>query len=223
MDYISLKEKLNELGDPNLEQFQKKIVCTKLKIYGVRTPDMRKLAREISKRDEFLSWPNYETYETALIIALAMAYSTKTLDEKLDFFFDFYKDCDSWAIVDSVAMTMKLKKVPFKEIKPKLLRFIKSKDTFVHRFAIVVLLNYYLDEPNLNTIFKLISDKEDYYIMMAEAWLLATAYTKCPSITYEYLKNAKLSMPLKKKTLQKIKDSYRISDENKQIIAAVLR
>ena len=222
MDYEQLKNLIVSYGDENKRLFDQKVLNTKLPNYGVKTLTLRKLAKMIAD-DDFSNYPYYDSYEEALTVALAMAYSKRDLDCKLDFFFEFYKRCDTWALVDSVVATLNLKKISFAEIKNKLARFLKSPDTFVHRFAVIVFLDHYLEYEYLSDVFDLISDSEDYYVMMAEAWLLATAYAKYPQITYDFLQKTKLNSNLRKNILRKIKDSYRVSAKNKEIIASVLR
>ena len=53
---------------------------------------------------------------------------------------------------------------------------------------------------------------------MAIAWLLSVCFIKYRANTLELLKSKKLSPFVQNKTISKIRESYRVSDEDKELV-----
>lgn len=103
---------------------------------------------------------------------------------------------------------------------------LKSKNDFVVRFAIILIMNYYLNEQDLSSVLALavIGAKDSYYIEMAIAWLFATSLAKQFDESLEFLKNNKsqLSVFIRRKTISKCNDSYRLTKQQKEIVKQTL-
>lgn len=81
-----------------------------------------------------------------------------------------------------------------------------------------MLLDHYVKEEYINEIFEVIDNikNEEYYVEMGIAWLVAEMYIKFPKQTMEYLKNCNLNKFTYNKALQKARESYRVSKEEKE-------
>ena len=99
-------------------------------------------------------------------------------------------------------------------------RYIKSKREYEIRFALVMYLDYFITDEYIELIFERVNKikSNDYYVEMAIAWLLSFAYIRQKEKTLEYLKNNKLDKFTQNKSIQKIFESYRVSDEEKKNI-----
>ena len=88
-----------------------------------------------------------------------------------------------------------------------------------------MLLDYYVKEEYLDKIFKIIDNitNEEYYVEMGIAWLVAEMYIKFPKQTMNYLKNNKLNKFTFNKSIQKTRESYRVSKEEKEILNKMKR
>ncbi|MBR5990582.1 MAG: DNA alkylation repair protein [Bacilli bacterium] len=117
-----------------------------------------------------------------------------------------------WAVTD--VLNQYLKKATFAEYFPFFEHFAKCKNTYEARFAYVGMLKHY-DSPDIEKIVPLLRYNEEYMIMMAEAWLLATVAIKHSDLVYGLLKNMDDEV-LKKKTISKMNESFRISKEDKE-------
>lgn len=213
-DFIKL---LKSKQDKKYKEFHQKLTFTKYEVIGIRVPILRRIASEILKSDyhKFLSEVGSYYYEEVFIEGLVIA-SLKE-DELFNYFDDYLKKIDNWAICDSFCASLKaVKKDPDKYFS-NFEKLIMSNDEFVVRVALVIFLNYYVDKKYLNKIFDLI-DKitlDKYYVNMASAWLLAELYIKYPNETEEYLKRTKVNNFVFNKTISKICDSYRVTKEMK--------
>ena len=83
------------------------------------------------------------------------------------------------------------------------------------------MLRHY-ESPEIERIVPYIRYNEEYMIMMAEAWLLATIAIKHSDFVYGLLKDMDDEV-LKKKTISKMVESYRISKEDKERFKALRR
>ncbi len=195
-------------------EFNKRIIFTSKKIYGLKSEQLRKKAKELSVNNDFLNIDRNFSYESEFIIANSMAYSKNSLETKLSFYKDFFKETDNWSIIDSTASTLKLKNEDYNNV----LNFVKenylSDYEFLSRFAYTLLFKF-ISEETINTIFSFINPNAKYYVLMVQAWLLATMYTKYPNIMYNYLIKLDSKSELFKMTIQKINDSYRVSKSDK--------
>ena len=103
--------------------------------------------------------------------------------------------------------------------------YIKSDREYEVRFAIVMYLNYYTKTKYLKKIFKQIEQvkNDEYYVKMAIAWFVAEAYANNMEDTLEYIKNSKLDNWTFNKAIQKIRESYRVSKEDKEMLNKMKR
>lgn len=95
-----------------------------------------------------------------------------------------------------------------------------NKEEFVSRVGLVMILNHFINQKNLDVIFdtlnKIQSDK--FYINMAEAWLLCEMYIKFPKETTLFIKKNNFNKFTQNKAISKIHDSYRVSKEEKELL-----
>ncbi len=193
----------------------------KEKVIGVRTPELRKLAKQLygtKKAEGFMQILPHEYYDEnnlhAFLIEQIKDYDT--LISKLDEFLPFV---DNWATCDMMRPKAFKKHLP--ELKEKCLEWIKSDDIYTVRFGIVMLMTHFLDsefDPLLLKVVSLIKcDK--YYISMAVAWYFATALAKQYDCTLPYIENRCLDSATHRRAIQKAKESYRLTTEQKEYLS----
>ena len=72
------------------------------------------------------------------------------------------------------------------------------------------------ETSHFKDLIKLFKDDDEYYVVMAEAWLISYLGIYSPSETLKYLSEKPLKYNIVSKAIQKICDSYRISDSYKE-------
>ena len=218
MESTLIKE-LKENKDSKYKEFNSKIISTKYPMIGVKTPILKNIAKEISKKDykTFLQNKNTDYYETVLIEGFVIS-NIKDIKEALTYFDKFIKKIDNWAICDMTVSSMKIVKKNKDIFKDKIKEYLNSKEEFTVRVGIILLLDYYLEEEYLDEVFSLIDNikREEYYINMAIAWLISIALIKYKDKTLKYLKVCNLDDFTYNKALQKARESTRISKEDKE-------
>lgn len=219
MQYYELLEKLKSESEEDFAAFQRKLIFTKQKILGVRTPVMRKIAKAYQGEiEELLSFPDeyYEVTFIKLCIVAALPYERFVL---------YVKDCvlrmDNWATCDCFkAKCIATHKAEFLSV----LESIFALDNmFAKRYVLVTLLTYYMDEQYLETVkaYILKTPTEEYYLHMAVAWLTAEVLVKYFEQGVAWLKERILFLKTHNKAIQKAIESYRLNKEQKEFLRSL--
>ena len=223
MNNEDIRSKLIELSDDKYKEFSTDLCPgVDIEVLGVRIPKIRKLAKEIVKDnpEEYLNNPQEKYLEELMLEALVIANLKIDLEKKKEYIINFVPKINSWAVCDSFCTDLKdANKNP--EFFWKIIsKYFKSKKEYEIRFAVVMLLDYYVKEEYIDKIFKVIDNikNEEYYVEMGIAWLVAEMYIKFPKQTMEYLKNCNLNKFTYNKALQKARESYRVSKEEKEVL-----
>lgn len=194
-------------------------------IIGVRTPALRSLAKELSKRediDKFLNDLPHKYFEENQLHAFILS-GMKDADKAFELTDKFLPYVDNWATCDQMSPKV------FKKHKDLLLEYtdkwIKSDLTYVKRFGIGMLMEHFLDEDfktsYLTKVSKIRSD--EYYVNMMIAWYFATALAKQYDATLPYIEKQKLAIWTHNKSIQKAVESYRITPEQKEYLKTLKR
>nr|WP_027871212.1 DNA alkylation repair protein [[Eubacterium] cellulosolvens] len=222
-----IRESLFALQDLKYRDFQVKLIpgMDKEKMIGVRTPDLRKLAGQLAKREEIVEFlqalPHRyfdENQLHAFIISAIKDY--ENCAEELERFLPYV---DNWATCDQLSPKI------FGKHKQELLisirKWIRSDHTYTVRFGIGMLMKYFLDEDFKTEYADLVASvrSEEYYVNMMIAWYFATALAKQYKAVLPYIREQKLEFRVHNKTIQKAVESYRISDEHKKELRALKR
>jgi len=125
---------------------------------------------------------------------------------------------DSWGVTDSCPQF--IKKPEAKVFIPYFKTFIASPHPFVRRFAYVFAMSFYRDD-NISAFISGVKNSPEYYVYMAEAWMLATFAITHFEEVYAYLEKEDISLELLRKTVSKCCDSFRITPEQKKRLKAL--
>ena len=217
---MTLHDKLIAMKDDEYQVFQTKLVpnIPPQTIIGVRTPDLRSLAKEVfasPERDAFLSDLPHAYYEENLVhfFVLSMIKDFNACICRVEAFLP-YVDC--WPVSDQATP------VSFRKNHEKLLPFIRkwiaSEHVYTARFGMRVLMNEFLNDDFKDEYLELVANKrgDDYYLKMMAAWYFATALAKQYDATIPYFEMRRLDEWVHKKAIQKAIESYRVSDEHKE-------
>jgi len=207
------------LQDIEYKQFHSKLMPTINPdvIIGVRTPELRKLAKQLAKStnvETFLQELPHRYYEENNLHGFLIE-SIMDFDACIVALNQFLPYVDNWATCDMMAP-----KVLKKDL-PKLYEWVKiwiaSGETYTVRFGVNILMKYFLDEAFLPEYPALVASirSEEYYVKMVVAWYFATALAKQYDVVLPYIKEHRLDIWTHNKTIQKAVESYRISPEQK--------
>ena len=219
---MTLYRRLAEVKDDAYREFQAKLVpnIPKETILGVRTPEMRKIAKEVfesAERDAFLNDLPHKYYEENLIhfFVLAMIRDFDECVRRVEAFLP-YVDC--WPASDQA--TPKSFRKNHEKLLPYIEKWIASDHVYTARLGLRVLMNEFLDADFKEEYLALAASKqgEDYYLKMMIAWFFATALAKRYDETVPYLEQHRLDEWVHKKAIQKAIESFRVSDAHKEYL-----
>jgi len=204
------------MGEEKYRDFSSALMPTveKERVIGIRIPVLRKYAKSLEDYEDFLKDLPHKYFEENNLHAFLIEREKdfEKCIEKLDLFLPYV---DNWATCDSMKPKA-LKKEPEKLL-IHIKRWLYSKDVYAVRYAINLLMSYYLDENFKDEYLYMIAGvkSDEYYINMMRAWYFATALAKQYEKTLPLLENKELDQWIHNKTIQKSIESLRISKEHK--------
>ena len=222
---MNITDKLFKLQDIKYRDFQAKLIpnIDINKVIGVRTPDLKKYAKELVKDNNYSSFLNdlpHKYFDENQLHAFIIS-EIKDFDKCIEYINSFLPYVDNWATCDQMSPKI-FKKYPNKLIS-NIKKWIKSKKTYTIRFGIGMLMQYFLDDNFKKEYLELISNiqSSEYYVNMMISWFFATALAKKYEDTIFYLENNKLDTWVHNKTIQKAIESYRITNEQKDYLRSL--
>ena len=219
---VDITAQLFALQDKAYADFQSKLLPTipREMVIGVRTPDLRKMAKQVCKTpaaQEFMqALPHRYFDENQLhVFILSEEKEFNTCIAELERFLPYV---DNWATCDQ--LSPKCFKKHTQELLPHICKWTKSKQTYTIRFGMGMLMRYYLDEAFRPEYLEWVASikSDEYYIRMMQAWFFATALAKQWDATLPYIEQHRLHPWTHNKSIQKAIESYRITDEQKEIL-----
>ena len=217
-----IQERLFALQDEKYREFQRSLIpgLSRENIIGIRMPAMRKLAKEFAKEPEaavFLKQLPHTYYDENILHALLIA-GMKDYDACMEALEAFLPYIDNWAVCDGLSPKVFEKhKAAFLQ---KIRLWIPSGHTYICRFGMGMLMRWFLDEDFQPEYLEMPAAvrSEEYYVNMMTAWLFATALAKQWDATIPYLEQKRLDPWTHNKTIQKARESYRITPEQKEYL-----
>lgn len=222
-----LLERLFEFQDLEYKAFHEKLIPTvdKETVIGIRTPVLRSFAKEIAGSEEatcFLQSLPHLYYEQNNLHGLLIE-GIKDYEKCVEELNRFLPYVDNWATCDMIRPKCFKKHLP--ELLERIKVWLKSEHIYTVRFAIEMLMTFYLDEAFMPEYLAWVSEirTEAYYLKMMIAWYFATALAKQYEVTIPYLEMQRLDQWTHNKTIQKAVESYRITKEQKAYLKTLKR
>lgn len=222
-----IKEQLSLLADPAYRDFSSSLLPGTDHILGVRLPALRKLAKKLAKENwaENLSLCTGDSFEEIMLQGFLIGYAKAPLHEILEQTAAFIPKIDNWSVCDSFCITMKAAKQYPEAFWDFLQPCLESSGEFIVRFAVVMLLDYFITGEYIDRIYPILDriKHQGYYVKMAVAWAVSMCYVQFPEKTMAYLRNNTLDDFTYNKSLQKITESLCVDSETKKTIRAMKR
>lgn len=211
---------LNELfkyADVEYKTFHKKLIpnVSEEKIIGVRIPQLRKIAKCLDN-DDF----GWDYYEEIMLHGFYIGYKKLDLAQRLKMLEEFIPKIDNWAVCDCVCSSLKFVKKNQAEFLDFLQKYMYSDKEYDVRFAVITLMDYYLDDEYIDYTLNYLKNirSEYYYVNMGSAWAFCTAFSEYKDKVLPLLENRQLSSEIHNMTISKIRDSYRVDKATKEYL-----
>lgn len=218
-DYMTFIEYLKSVSDDKYKQFSDSLVPGIKQSFGVRVPILRSIAKEILKGNynEFLHIGKGDYREEIMIEGLVMSgIKCSSYTELLSLIMQYAEKINSWETCDIVSFKQlkKYKTEFFDDIE----YFIYNKNNWIVRYGFGCLMEFYLNDDYIDRVLKYVDsvNSDFYYVQMMQAWLIATAAAKCRDKTMAFLKCNHINSTTQNMAIRKIRESNRISAEDKE-------
>ena len=224
---MEIQKELFSLQDKKYMKFLSKLTpnVPEDTIIGVRIPEIRKLAKKLVKNNEcedFLKELPHKYYDENLLHG-AIISEIKNFENCIQLLDNFLPFVDNWAVCDTISP--KIFKKYKKELIEKIKEWSQSDKTYTCRFGVEMLMTHFLDEDFKKEYLEMVANihSEEYYVKMVIAWFFATALAKQWDYAVIYLEDNRLDVWVHNKTIQKARESLRISLEKKEYLKGLKR
>lgn len=224
---MTIREKLFTFEDPKYRDFQSKLVpnIEKETIIGVRTPDMKKIAKEFAKEEstkDFLKDLPHKYYEENLVHIFILS-MIKDFDECVKGLEAFFPYIDCWPVCDQSSPGIFKKN--HEKVLPLVKKWIDSDHVYTSRYGMRILMNEFLGDDFKPEYLSWVASKkgDDYYLKMMVAWYFATALAKQYDESVKVIERKELDPWTHNKAIQKACESFRVSDEHKAYLKTLKR
>lgn len=224
MNNKEIRLRLESLAEETYKEFSQSLIPGSREILGVRIPALRLLAKEIAKGD----WQDYlnnavdDSFEEVNLQGFVIGYAKADWNTLLPYVKVYVEKINDWSLCDGFCATLKVARKYKDDCKSLLRSYSTIAEEFKQRFVAVMLMNYYLEPEDMNETLTMLDSLKHpgYYCKMGVAWAIATAMAKQREVTMEYFLSERCTLDdfTYNKAIQKMIESYRISEEDKNFL-----
>lgn len=222
-----IRQDLFEIQDLKYKEFHGSLCPDMDNIIGVRIPKLREYAKELYKSNKLEDIKIGDKYYEELVIqGMLIGFQTKApIEEVIKQVKEFVPKINSWAVCDTFCAGLKITKKYQTEMFKIIKEYLKSKQEYEVRFAIVMLLDYYINDQYIDQVLQILNNikLDKYYVQMANAWAISICLIRYYNKTLEFLKTTKIDDFTYNKGIQKAIESYRITKEQKDYLRTLKR
>ena len=215
---MNTRDRILEMAESDYQKFSSALNPGVQNMVGVRLPNLRKLAKEISKGD-WASFLKSDTiyFEEIMLKGMVIGQLKEDIDTVLALAEEFIPYIDNWAVCDSFCTGLKITSKNTETVWGFMNDYFHSENEFDVRFAVVMSLGYYVSEEYLDKLFEKFNliNHDGYYVKMAVAWAVSVCYVKFPEKTMPFLENNKMDDFTQNKSIEKIIQSRRADNTQK--------
>ena len=215
-----VRNSLFQMQDLKYKEFHSNLCPNVDDIIGVRVPVLREYAKELYKNNKLSEIKiGNKYYEELVIQGMIIGFQTKEpIEEVIKQIKEFVPKINSWAVCDVFCAGLKITKKYPKEIFNLIQGYLKSEKEYELRFAIVMLLDYYINDEYIDKVLQILDNvkSDKYYVQMASAWAISICLIKYYEKTILFLEKCKLDKFTYNRAIQKAIESYRIQDNKKK-------
>ena len=218
-EYKEIIDNLKSMADEKYREFHQKLVPNVDNLLGIQVPKIKALAKEIAKGDYkgFLRYNSTDYYEEVMLRGLVIGDVKADIEEVIGYIEGFVPQINNWGVCDSFCANLKITLKNKDRMLEVINHYLKSDREFELRFAIVMLLDFYIEKEYLSYLFNVFNSihHDGYYVKMAVAWAISICYIKYKDETMKFMLDNDLDDFTYNKAIQKIIESTRIPKEEK--------
>ena len=232
--FDDIRALLRESADEKYMEFNSSLVPGETTpMLGVRMPKIREIAKKIAKengREYILAVKAAEErgdvyQEEFLLHGIVIGYLKCDIKERMELLDEFVPVISNWAVCDCSCMTYKFMKKDAEEWFSYITKYLDSGEEYQIRFAVVCMLDHFVTDDFIDQVIRVMGQikHEGYYVKMAVAWAVSVCFVKFPDRTRAFLQDNEMDDFTQNKSIQKIRESYRVSKEDKEWVKTLKR
>ncbi|MBE0700807.1 MAG: DNA alkylation repair protein [Acholeplasmataceae bacterium] len=194
--------------------------------FGIKYPVLKQIAHEIKQSDpiEFLDSNDFSIYELEIIHTIVLG-NIKEFHVAVHYFENYMPHAREWSVVDSLCQRFVIAKKHPKEVFSLLIHYAKLDHEYIQRMVAVMILSHFLVDAYIDDSIQLLSELRNpgYFTKMAVAWAFASIMAKYPCKCMDFMQLASLDTWTHNKAIQKMIESYRISENEKEKLKKLRR
>ncbi len=197
--------------------WEKNIIRTNFDCLAILSKDIQHITGQILKGNymTFVSLQRYDNYPLVTILGHLIC-KIKDFDTMKKYLDMYSEKVDNWANCDQ--LKFKINKDNESNFWQLINEYIVSPLTYRRRIALIILFNF-INNPNIDRVLSICNslyNEKEYYVNMANAWLLCECFIKQKDKTLSFITGKhKINSFTLNKTISKCCDSYRVSIEDK--------
>lgn len=223
----NIDDMLKSLATRHQADFSTKLTPGCKPMIGVKIPELRKIAKQIAKQDykKFLEKYPEEYFEHEILKALVIGYAKDDFDVIIGYADAFVPKIHDWAVNDIFCSTFKIAQKNREKVWEWLSGYAVIEEEFSQRVVAVMLMAHFLVDEYIDKVLECMNrlKYDGYYTKMGVAWCVATAYAKYPEKTHKFLLDNELDDWTFNKSIQKMTESFRVSDTDKELLRKMKR
>ena len=213
-----IKKQLLEMQESGYKKFSAALIPGCDNMLGIRLPLLKKMAKELAKGD----WRTYlenacdDYFEETMLQGFTLGFVKVDIEEILPYVKRFIPKINNWSVCDSFCASFKIAAKERERMWAFLMDYREGEE-FEQRVVAVMLMDHFLTEEYIDRVTEVLVglDNHGYYTRMAVAWAIATAYAKFPEKIKPVIEERRLNTWTHNKAIQKMIESFRISEEDK--------
>ena len=223
---VDFRGMLRDAAEPELAEFNSKLTPGKDRIIGVRVPVIRDIARQVVGDD----WRQVldgepESFEEEMLRGVVIATAPVSTAERIRLTEDFLDYVDNWATCDIFCNSWRFRKEESEEVWHYFSSLIDSSEEYRMRVSLIARMSLFKDGEHCRLLLEDIAahDHPGYYYRMGAAWAVSMVYVNHPEMTEELIRSGRMEVWTHNKSIQKIRESRRVSKEKKEELRALRR
>ena len=234
MEYTreKIRELLEEMAEPDYAKFSGSLLGREAAMLGVRLPKIRELAKKVAKADgreyleNMLDCAGENLYmEELMLYGMVIGCMKEKLEDLFPYIKSYVARIDNWSLCDSFCAGLKQTKKQPELMWDFLQPYLKSDKEFELRFGVVMLMDFYVTPDYIERLLQIFDNihHEGYYVKMAVAWALSVCLVKQWDESFSYMSSPEnhLDEFTYAKTVQKCRESFRLTAEQKESLRAL--
>lgn len=228
-----VRKKLEGISESAYKEFNDRLLnAPDMPTLGIRIPKLRELAKSMAKEgcEEWMREMKEAAcadmvQEEHMLLGMVIGYGEYTDEERARLLDGWIPRIVSWADCDCCVSTFKHMKKNQEFWFAYVEKWLESKKEFELRFAVVALLDFFINDGYIDRVLKALEEvrQEAYYVRMGAAWALSVCYVKYPQKTFALFEKQTLDKWTHNKAIQKCRESFRVSAEDKEKLSAMKR